>query len=107
MALQSGKYRLRGIVKDPPSKLSGRGQKTGEWTPVCSWRFSMEKLSGGESETAKQQQSTSSYLLTGHYNRKITTRQRIEVRDKILEISSVENVDMANREIRVQASEVK
>lgn len=105
--MQSGNYNCRGVVKSPPETLGGRGQRTGEWVKVCVWWCSIEITGGGETETAKRQHATASYLLEGHYSRKITTQHRIYVRGKVLEISHVENVGMMNRTLRITASEVK
>ncbi|GAA4442945.1 phage head closure protein [Bremerella cremea] len=106
MALQAGQLRNRGIVKCPPTQLDSRGQRSGEWEKVCTVWFGIDPTGGGETTVARQQQGTSNYVLVCHYSPRIQRGQRIYTRDSVLEISYVENVGMANRELRIIASEV-
>jgi SPP1 family predicted phage head-tail adaptor len=83
-----------------------RGQPTGTWEGVSTVRVKIEPLSGRTAEYAHQLYDLTTHVLWMRYRSGVTAAQRLVVGTRTFHFGYVENVDEADRYLRILATEV-
>jgi|GEM_PF-3669587 len=114
MTINAGDLTEKITIKSPPDLSNPANRNSyndviGEWPTFAVRKASMTKLSGGESEAAKQIQAVSTYEFKLRYLAGVNTKQKIVVgegaSERTLDIVNVDNVKQRNRELVITATE--
>lgn len=104
--LNIGKMDKRITFLKPSGGTDAMGQEIeGEWIPCKTVWATVKALRGGEYWEAQKIRPETTYKVTTRYCMGITTDMRIQYKDKILEIKTVDNVNEADYMLEMQCVE--
>lgn len=82
------------------------GQPTGEWETISTVRVKIEPLGGRTAEYAHQLYEQTTHVLWMRYRSGVTAAQRLVMGSRTFHFGYVENVDEADRWLKILATEV-
>lgn len=101
--MRSGKARHRFELQEQADGEDSAGQKNGEWTTIGRFMGSLETLSGGELENARQtvNEATVRIVTRGAPSILLSAdaTKRLKLRSRVFFIGHVDDVDGKGREI--------
>lgn len=106
--MHSGQLRHRINIESPPTTVSTRGGRTGDWSLLYeNVPASVKDLSGFELIRAQKNNAEAKTEIRIRYHAGINTTQRIVFGDRVFHLLHINNIDQRNIELVILANEVR